>query len=57
MVFVWGLDGDLTEDKEKCLFRGGPKAFREGPKACLILKELKVGCTQFQAEPQCPIII
>ena len=36
MVFILGLDGDLTEDKEKCLFRGGPKAFREGPKACLI---------------------
>ena len=41
------MDGDLTEDKEKCLFRGGPKAFGEGPKACLILKELKVGYTQF----------
>ena len=36
MVFVWGLDGDLTEDKEKCLFRGGGKDFRERGKACLI---------------------
>ena len=47
------LDGDLTEDKEKCLGPPLSSKFRGGPKACLILKELKVGFTQFQAEPQC----
>ena len=30
------LDGDLTEDKEKCLGPGGPKVAAGGPKACLI---------------------
>ena len=47
------LDGDLTEDKEKCLGPPPSSKFRGGPKACLIKKELKVGFTQFQAEPQC----
>ena len=32
------LDGDFTEDKEKCLGPGGLKVAPGGPKACLILK-------------------
>ena len=33
------LDGDLTEDKEKCLEPPLSSKFKGGPKACLILKE------------------
>ena len=53
---IFLVDGDLTEDNEKCLGPLLSSKFRGGPKACLILKELKVGNTQFQAEPQCPTI-
>ena len=40
------------EDKKKCLGPAPSWKFRGGTKACLILKELKVGYSQFQAEPQ-----